>query len=342
MITQTIGQLLRLFSGLLLALAMVPAGAHETMPASLMLRELSAGLFEVHWRVPQTQGAAPDIAPSFPSHCESTSAPVIAQLPTARLTTWQMHCTKGLAAPAGIRIQRLELTTVDTLVHLTYLNGSEESHIARPRTPEVVLGKEAAASLSVSSYFGLGVTHILGGTDHLLFVLCLILLISTLKGLLTTITAFTLAHSITLALSAFNVVHLAQPPVEATIALSILFLARELVLMDTGERLTARRPWAIAFVFGLLHGFGFAGALAEVGLPHENVSAALLLFNLGVEAGQLAFVACVVPLVFFVRRAQVVWPHWARAAPVYAVGAVAGYWWLDRILPVLGLASAWA
>jgi hypothetical protein len=163
------------------------------------------------------------------------------------------------------------------------------------------------------------------------------MLVPNLVALLKTITAFTVAHSLTLALAALNVVQVPQPPVEATIALSILFLARELALRNAGGSMAMQRPWAVAFVFGLLHGFGFAGALAEVGLPQGDIPLALLLFNLGVEAGQIAFVSAVVPLLILTRKLAVAWPHWSRTVLVYAVGAVSGFWWLQRMLPVLGL-----
>jgi hypothetical protein len=156
--------------------------------------------------------------------------------------------------------------------------------------------------------------------------------------LLKTITAFTLAHSLTLALAALGFVQMPQAPVEATIALSILFLARELARQNGTRGVALRRPWIVAFAFGLLHGFGFASALAEVGLPTDDVPLALLLFNAGVEAGQLAFIAAVYPLVLLGRRWQRPGSRWVAALPVYAVGSVAGFWWLQRMVAVVGFA----
>jgi hydrogenase/urease accessory protein HupE len=229
---------------------------------------------------------------------------------------------------------------VDVLVRVAYVDGNHITAIARASTPEVTLGSEHSEALAVSGYFGLGVEHILTGIDHLLFVLCLILLVPSLSGLLKTITAFSVAHSITLLMSALQWVKVPQPPVEATIALSILFLARELARPPCANAMAFRRPWAVAFAFGLLHGFGFAGALAEVGLPQGDVPLALLLFNLGVEAGQLLFVAGVLPLLWLLRKWTLqALPRqtWTTALPVYAVGAVAAFWWLQRMEPVLGL-----
>ena len=311
--------------------------AHENLPASLLLQQQDAQQFEVRWRIPQTQGAAPEVMPVFPVGCTSVMPPRELAAPGARLRQWQLRCDQGLGQGGKIAFDGLPVSALDVLVRVSHLDGNVESHIARAHQPEVVLGQAPAQSLSVASYFALGVEHILTGIDHLLFVLCLILLVPNLPSLLKTITAFTLAHSLTLALAALQLVHVPQPPVEATIALSILFLARELARRKNGGGVALQRPWLVAFAFGLLHGFGFAGALAEVGLPQGEIPMALFLFNLGVEAGQVAFVACVLPLLYLARRLHKAWPAWTAAMPVYAVGAVSGFWWLQRMVPVLSL-----
>jgi hydrogenase/urease accessory protein HupE len=321
------------------------AWSHESMPASLLLREIAEDQFEVVWRVPQTQGAAPAIEPVFPDDCSALTQPMepraaVSAGAGAKVLQWTLQCDKALRSATQIAFAGLPLTLIDVLVRVSYLDGQSEEQVARPRTPAVVLSASRAQGLEVPAYFGLGVEHILGGIDHLLFVLCLILLVPSLAGLLKTITAFTLAHSLTLALSALDVVHVAQPPVEATIALSILFLARELARKDIRDGIAVRRPWAVAFVFGLLHGFGFAGALAEIGLPQGAIPSALFLFNLGIETGQLVFVALVYPAVLLARHWRPLWPRWATPLPVYCVGAVAGFWWLQRMGPVLGLQLA--
>jgi hydrogenase/urease accessory protein HupE len=286
--------------------------------------------------MPLSQGAAPVIRPVFPGDCIAQAAPIERTAPGVKLVQWQVRCNKGLRSDAVIVFDGLAVTLVDVLVRVSYLNGNIESQVARPRTPSVLLDANRSDGLEVSAYFGLGIEHILSGADHLLFVLCLILLVPTLTGLLKTITAFTLAHSLTLVLSTLGMVHVAQPPVEATIALSILFLARELTRKGASNGMALRRPWAVALLFGLLHGFGFAGALSEIGLPQGAIPTALLLFNLGVEIGQLVFVAMVYPAVKFVRRNFTAWPPWAIPIPVYAVGAVAGFWWLQRMVPIVG------
>lgn len=333
---------MRLLIFLLLAAAAGVSHAHENLPASLIIQERTPYVFDVRWRVPETQGAAPEVMPVVPADCTAVSPVREVPAPGARLRQWQVKCAQGLQGGARIGFAGLELAMFEVIARVAYLDGTVESHIARTREPEVRFGQEGAQqggqtlaqTLAVSGYFGLGVAHILSGVDHLLFVLCLIMLVPNLLALLKTITAFTLAHSLTLALAALGVVQLPRPPIEALIALSIVFLARELLRRNEG--IAWQRPWAVAFAFGLLHGFGFAGALSEVGLPQGDIPMALLLFNLGVEAGQLCFVACVFPLLLLLRRFQV-WPRWAGALPVYAVGAMSGFWFLQRMVPIVGL-----
>jgi len=193
----------------------------------------------------------------------------------------------------------------------------------RPDAPSFVFTKETAGPAS-GGYFVLGVEHILFGSDHLLFVLALVLIVRGVGLLVKTITAFTIAHSLTLALATLGVVHVPSTPVEAVIALSIVFVAAEIVRSRRGEHgLTERAPWLVAGTFGLLHGFGFAGALAQVGLPQNDIPLALLFFNLGVEAGQLAFVAAVLCVIALVRRVRLPAPEWAPLVPPYAIGSVA-------------------
>jgi len=312
-----------------------PAHAHESLPASLMLQEVDAQVFAVRWRVPQTQGPAPDIMPRFSDDCQQSRQPLLQAAVGARLLVWTLHCRTGLRQGASITFDGLPWTLIDVVVRVSYLDGTVKSHIASLRQPVVRLDSPQGPPVATAGYFELGVAHILGGVDHLLFVLCLILLVPNVSGLFKTITAFTVAHSLTLALAALEWVRLPQPPVEATIALSILFLARELARTDGTPGIALRRPWAVAWVFGLLHGFGFASALAEVGLPQGDIPLALLLFNVGVEAGQIAFVFAVYPVVRLARRWRQAVPAWARSLPVYVVGSVAGFWWLQRMATLL-------
>ena len=244
---------------------------------------------------------------------------------------WKMSCDGGLKGKS-LTVDGLRTSMTDVLARISWADGTTEVARLTPKEPSLTL-KGAQNSLEVAStYFLLGVEHILGGVDHLLFVLALMLLIRERWMLLKTITAFTLAHSITLAGATLGYFSLPQKPVEATIALSIAFVASELVKMKPGERrLSEAYPWVVAFSFGLLHGFGFAGALQEIGLPQKDVPLALLTFNLGVEAGQLMFVA-VVLLIYAALKIVTNLPlSKARVAAAYVIGIVATVWFIDRL-----------
>jgi len=321
-------------------LACLGVQAHENLPASLLIEQVDEQVFDVRWRIPTTQGPAPDVSPRLPAECSTLAGRSEQSATTARITQWRVRCPSGLRAGAQIAFDGLATSLIDVLVRVGWQDGSSLSSIARASSSVVTLSPAQAPGMQVSGYLRLGVEHILGGTDHLLFVLCLTLLVRGRVALLKTITAFTLAHSVTLGLSALGVVRVPQAPLEATIALSILFLARELASARAQDGTAARRPWAAAFAFGLLHGFGFAGALAEVGLPSTDVPSALLLFNIGIETGQLLFVAAVLTLLALGRRSR--WSSQPGRAPrmrtavVYVVGAVSSFWCLERMTAVVG------
>ncbi|MES2126350.1 MAG: HupE/UreJ family protein [Pseudomonadota bacterium] len=304
---------------------LLPAGAHESLPASLLLTEVAPQRFDVDWRIPATQGSAPVVAPRFPAGCAASAPPQSVDTPAAQRLRWQVQC-KALDA---IAFDGFGASMINVLTRIAYLDGRVVSEMSSASHPNVLLA--GPAHIGVNGYFGLGVAHILSGYDHLLFILSLILLIPARWRLLQTITAFTLAHSITLALAALGLVHVPGAPVEATIALSIVFLARELARPSAPQGMTARRPWAVAFCFGLLHGLGFAGALSEVGLPEGAIPQALLLFNLGVEAGQLAFVGAVLALLVVANNARVGWPRWSRQLASYGIGSISACWLLQRL-----------
>jgi hydrogenase/urease accessory protein HupE len=183
------------------------------------------------------------------------------------------------------------------------------------------------------TYLALGVEHILSGVDHLLYILAMLFLVKGWRRIVATMTAFTATHSLTLTAAALGWVHVPQPPVEACIALSIVFVAREIVETRRGRPgLTGRYPWVVSFTFGLMHGFGFAGALAQVGLPQRAIPIALLFFNVGVEIGQLLFVSGVLGVMAVLTRFPRTWPRWADAVPAYAIGTIAMLWTIQRIV----------
>ncbi|MFQ5575169.1 MAG: HupE/UreJ family protein, partial [Terriglobia bacterium] len=230
-----------------------------------------------------------------------------------------------------IRIDGLSTTLTDVLARVSFLDGYTQTTLIRPSNPSFVI-QGSQSTLQVSrQYLVLGIEHILGGIDHLLFVLGLLLIVRGFGLLLKTITAFTIAHSITLAMAALGFVNVPQAPVEAVIALSILFLASELAKQQKGNPgLTARYPWVVALSFGLLHGFGFAGALSEVGLPQTDIPLALLFFNVGVEIGQLMFVAAVLLVRWLIQILKFRWPVWTEQTPAYAIGSLAAFWFIQR------------
>jgi len=236
-------------------------------------------------------------------------------------------------ADRTIHIDGLRTTMTDVLVRVERLDGTTLVNRVEPSQPSLVLVASPSLSAVAGTYLDLGVEHILLGIDHLLFVLALLMLVKGRRRLVGTITAFTVAHSVTLAAASLGWVNVPGAPVEAVIALSIVFVAAEIVHGQQGrEGVTARAPWIVALVFGLLHGFGFAGALHEVGLPGHAIPLALLLFNVGVEVGQLLFVAAVLTLLAIARRPVARSPRWAALAPAYAIGAVATFWTLQRVV----------
>ena len=233
-----------------------------------------------------------------------------------------------------IEFTELGLTGLDVLVRAERADGTEQLARVMAMSPSFTLKPSPGPLEVVATYTVLGVEHILSGFDHLLFVLALLMIVRGRRQLLVTVTAFTVAHSITLALATMGVLHVSGPPIEATIALSIVFVASEILHLRQGRAgLAARKPWIVAFAFGLLHGLGFAGALAEVGLPQNAIPLALLFFNVGVEIGQLMFIAAVLTISTVVHRLLRgrLDPRWTEVLPVYLIGATASFWVFGRV-----------
>jgi hypothetical protein len=314
-----------------LFLAVVPAHAHTSLPGYLALQETGPGSFNLVWKVPTAEGPPPAIYPVFPPACTITKPLIAEQVPGAIIERGSIQCASGGLDGAAIAITGLKVTILDVLVRITFADGSSVQHMLKPLETSFVAHKDGKNRIDVWGYTTLGIGHILYGIDHLLFVLGLLLIVRGLGPLLRTITAFTVAHTITLGLAVFGVVHVAPTPVEAVIALSIVFLAVELAQHHRGkEGLTYRQPWVVAFAFGLLHGFGFAGTLSKLGIPSADIPQSLLFFNLGVEAGQLAFVAVFLMFVYSLRSLEICWPAWTQRVPAYAIGSVASFWFLQR------------
>jgi hydrogenase/urease accessory protein HupE len=310
-----------------------PGAAHESRPAYLYIREMQPGQYEVLWKRPMRGDRALGLSVRWPAPCSDAVPGTARAVPGALVERHLINCgTAGTLRDQRIFIDGLAGTLTDVLVRVEFGDGSVQTNLLKPSTPWIDLEGPRSVMAVAGEYFVLGVEHILLGIDHLLFVLGLTLIVRGTALLVKTITAFTIAHSVTLAAATLGFVSVPQAPVEAVIALSILFLASELARQNRGETgLTARAPWLVAFAFGLLHGFGFAGALAEVGLPQSDIPMALLTFNLGVEAGQLMFVATVLALNWGVNRAIAAPPRWLQQAPVYAIGSLAAFWLIERV-----------
>jgi hydrogenase/urease accessory protein HupE len=309
------------------------ASAHDARPAYMQVTEIAPQRYEIIWRTPVLSGMRLPVALRFPANTHNLTEPVLRELSDSVVERRIIETGGGLTG-TRIEIVGLQATITDALVRVQLLNGSYSTTLVRPSRPWIDITTSRGWFGVASAYLMHGIEHILFGYDHLLFVLALILIVRGTRVLLVTVTAFTIAHSITLSLATLGVVHVAGPPVEAAIALSILLLACEIIRSEQGEAsLTAKWPWLVAFSFGLLHGFGFASALSEIGLPQGDIPLALFSFNVGVEIGQLIFIAAVLVIFWctrFIRFPDVVERH-ARLVATYAIGSMAAYWFVERL-----------
>jgi hydrogenase/urease accessory protein HupE len=337
----------RLRAAVLLSFALwsCAASAHRLSPAFFGLTETAANVFQVQWKVSISGGLAAALEPQVPAGCSLSGTVRTYVVQDARFQHAEMTCAEGLAG-REFEVDGLPLTQTDVLLRVDYLDASAFNHRLTPDAPRVVIPQRPSSLDVIRTYLVLGVEHILLGIDHLLFVLALLLLVRGVGRLIATVTAFTVAHSITLGAATLGFVRVPPAPVEATIALSILFLASELARRRIADAhgstqspqtddLMVRFPWIVAFSFGLLHGFGFAGALSEVGMPADAVPLALLFFNVGVEIGQLLFIAGVLALGWLIRRTRLPVPAWWPRATAYGIGAVAAFWVCERTLAIL-------
>jgi hydrogenase/urease accessory protein HupE len=307
------------------------AQAHELRPGFLEIIEKDAGRYEVLWKQPPGGGVPLRLTPVFPAACEQAAEARGSVEAGAWLYRTTIRCEPALAGQT-LAIEGLEAFSTDVLVRVQHSSGIVETHLLKPERPSITLGSDAAPQRTAFTYLILGIEHIALGVDHLLFVLGLLLIVRSRWVLVKTITAFTVSHSIALAAATFSVVSVPAAPLNAAIALSILFLGPEIVRTWRGESsFTIRHPWAVAFLFGLLHGFGFASGLTSLGLPREEIPLALLLFNVGVEIGQLAFVLLVIALERSFRVLEMRWPAPALRLPGYLVGTLGAFWTISTV-----------
>ena len=313
--------------------------AHKLQPAYLEINEQTTGTFKILWKRPLVGNKPMKIYPQLPARCSNLTEPTLRPSKSGSVERWLVDCGEAGITDETIVIEGLSATVTDVLVRIYYVGGAEETHLLRPATASVVVGGSPSGLERVIAYLQLGIQHILMGIDHLLFVLGLLLIVKSRWMLFKTISSFTVAHSITLAIATFGYASVPLPPLNTVIALSILFLGPEIVRSwRGGTSLTIRHPWVVAFAFGLLHGFGFATGLTNLGLRSAEIPQALLLFNLGVELGQVAFVMLVILLERSFRTLEIHWPRWVEMAPGYTVGSLGAYWTIQRaVILVRGL-----
>ena len=305
--------------------------AHESQPGLLELHQLGPARYEVIWRAPVYYGKPHPARLELPQDWVTIAEPTVRQLSDSALHRRVVDVAGGSIDGAVIRLPGLEATITDVFLRVSRLDGTEASQVVRPTRPYAKLRGERPWYAASGEYVVLGFNHILMGIDHLLFVLGLLIIVRSRRMLIETITAFTVAHSITLAIATLGYANVPGPPLNAVIALSILFLGPEIVRAWRGQTsFTLRHPWIVAFGFGLFHGFGFASGLSTVGMPKAEIPLALLMFNVGVELGQLVFVILMLLVYQSLRALEFRWPRWMELAPGYAIGSLGAYWTLER------------
>lgn len=328
------GFVLKLLALLCVAMAWTSATeAHESRPAYLQIREMGPGRYDLLWRTPVDSGMPLPVVLQLPEAVRNTIDPVIQHLNDSTVERRRIELRDGELAGRRIDFVGLQATITDVLVRVSWLDGRQVTEIVRPARPWVELSDRQTAWQVAKTYATLGVEHILMGIDHLLFIIGLMIIVRSTRSLIKTITAFTVAHSITLALATLGYASIPADSLNAAIALSILFLGVEVVRLWRGQTsFTLRHPWIVAFAFGLLHGFGFASGLTTVGLPSGDIPLALLAFNVGVEIGQLFFVLIILLLYRAVRILQFNLPGWTHYVPGYLVGSLGAFWTIERAL----------
>lgn len=338
MIMQVLNRYIKLYTLLFLVFLMgTSVKAHEVRPALLEVKELSQGVYDVMFKIPAIGNQVIKLSLVFPNNFEpiGPAGPILK--PGALVTRFTLKSTAGESLfGKQIFFEGLSSLQIDVLVNMEFADGSTISGIVQPKSPIFKVPERGSTAQVAGSYFQMGVFHILSGTDHLLFVFALMLIVVNYKKLLKTITAFTLAHSITLALAALGIVNIPSAPTEAIIALSIVFLSLEIINVKKGRpSITAKYPWSIAMIFGLFHGLGFAGALSEIGLPPHEIPIALLMFNLGVEAGQILFLGVAILVKIIIAKLSIKWPEWSWKLLPYTIGSLSAFWVIQRALSMI-------
>ena len=306
--------------------------ADEFRPALLEITEREGGWVDVTWKVPMLGGRVAELTPILPDFLEPVGTGAGRRVPGAWLEYNTFSSGGESLTGVTVGVDGLDAVPADVVVRISLVDGAQHSAILRADKNSFTIPEQATRTELAISYWRMGTIHILEGYDHLLFLLALLLIVTGLWPLLKTITAFTVAHSLTLALATLGLVHIPPAPTEAVISLSIVLLAVEVVRKNAGElTLSERYPWLVAFSFGLVHGLGFAGALSEIGVPQNDVPLALLMFNVGVETGQVMFVIGVAFLLAGLHKLHSQTGELAARAMPYAIGGVAAFWTLERV-----------
>ena len=310
---------------------------HPMITAYLEMVESDDGSTSVNWRHPASPGSGMNLEPLYPASVSmvATNAPQ-----NEGAFVQEHYVLRGaprLWSGCPIGLKGTTSGAVEVLVRLELANGQKQVAVLTSTADTFTVPEQPGCGQAAAAYFRLGLDHILKGADHLLFLLGLLILVPGRMMLIKTITAFTVAHSITLGIATLGYASAPLLPLNVAIALSIFYLGPEIVRKQRGgTSLTVERPWLVAFVFGLLHGFGFASGLTSLGLPHADIPFALLMFNLGVEFGQLFFVFIILALVCSFNRLQILWPRWVAALPCYAVGSLGAFWTIQRAAVLIG------
>lgn len=307
--------------------------AHTLKPAYLNIQATGKSEYSILWKVPIHDNKVLKITPIFPPICNTRKKNFYSIYNSDMIDYyWTINCKKSLLGQI-ITIENLEKEMSDVILHFTQDNISNIKHL-NPTNPSTRIKINSSSWTVFKEYTSLGVKHILLGYDHLLFVLGLLFLIVNLKMLIKTITAFTLAHSVTLTMTVLGYVHLNSVFIEAMIALSIMILAVEIIYSHYGSKgVSSKYPWGVAFVFGLLHGFGFAAVLTELGLPQNHIFLALFFFNTGIEIGQLLFIWSVILLYYIVRnKVSINFLTRSKILITYVIASVATFWFIERIV----------
>ena len=309
--------------------------AHEVRPGFLEINEREPGLFDLKWKVPTRGNRVLAISPILPNILKKVGLTSSYKIPGAWIEQ-STYESNGSILGKTISIKGLNAVQTDVLLQINLFDGTNYSSILKPNSPSYDIPLKPTKYGVALSYWEMGLIHILEGIDHLLFLLAIMLIITGFGNLLKTITAFTVAHSLTLGLATLGFVNVPVAPTEAVISLSIVFLAVEIIRDKMGEKtITGSYPWIIAFIFGLFHGLGFANALFEVGLPQNNIPLALFMFNVGVETGQIIFLVVVLILLSILKRINIYWPKGTWRLAPYAIGTIAGFWTIERIISFL-------